>query len=394
VTVPARNEPGRMRRHAVRALALVALVVACTPAPRPERSEAPTTATPAASEPVTRPPGSEAPPPEVTIELLPPQFVPSSALQSFGTEIVCTMGPQATSDVWAFVPGEAPRRLYENPRRDTFIPYVARSDRGYAFYETEDVLVGIGEWRVWFLPVGAAAPIPIDRGLAPNSGGPPGLAVDGRRLAWAGFEEPPGGPVGILRVVDLEHLDDVEHLLTMPIEDALFWYPTLDGDRLWYAAVDMDFVVTGTAEEFHIESMDLAAPLRRRDRFPGTANDFDPAVTPEHVAWKTVEPDYAPANWGALRILERATGREMLLGVDRAMSPSIGARYVAFEEITQSRLLLYDLVEERIVDVSGALPDGARAVSRQSVAGDLLTFMVAVEGLATPRLAWAWLPPR
>jgi hypothetical protein len=332
------------------------------------------------------------PPPDVTIELLPPEFVPSSALQSVGTEILWSMGPQTTSDVWAFVPGEAPRRLYENPRRDTFVPYVARSDRGYAFYETEDFLAGT--WWVWFLPAGSAVPIEIDHGLAPHSGGPPGLAVDNRRLAWAGFEEPPGSPVSILRVVDLDRLDEVETLFTMPIEDALFWYPNLDGDRLWYAAVDMDFVVTGTAEEFHIESLDLAAPLRRRDRFPGTAHDFDPAVTPGHIAWKTVKPDYAPANWGELRILERDTGREILLGVERGLRPSIGDRYVAFEEIAHDRLLLYDLVEQRLVDLSAELPEGTKSVSKQSVAGNLLTFMVAIEGSEAPRLAWAWLPPR
>ena len=392
MTLPASTWLGRTCRRAAPTLVLVAVLVGCTPAPSPERTDGDPPATPAASGAVARSPVPRASPPDVTIELLAPEFVPSAALQSFGAEIAWTAGPTSTADLWAFVPGAAPRRLYENPRRDTFIPFVARSDRGYAFLETEDFLEG--EWWAWFLPAGSAVPIEIDRGLAPNSGGPPGIAIDNDRLAWAGFEEPAAGPVSILRVVDLDRLDAVETLFTMPIEDALFWYPTLDGDRLWYAAVDMDFVVTGTAEEFHIESLDLAAALRRRDRFPGTGNDFDPAVTPGFVAWKTVEPDYAPHNWGTLRVLDRDTGGEIVLDVDRGMHPSIGDRYVAFEEITQKRLLLYDLVEQRMVDLSDALPAGTTAISRQSIAGNLLTFMVAIEGFEAPRLAWAWLPPR
>jgi hypothetical protein len=156
--------------------------------------------------------------------------------------------------------------------------------------------------------------------------------------------------------------------------------------------ISPDLVVTGEAKEFYLEAMDLATPLRGRERFPGTGTEFDPAVSPSHVAWKVVEPGFAPHNWGAVRVLDRATGREIALDVDRARSPSIGARYVTVEEITGRRLVVYDLVEDRLVDLSDQLPEGATAVANQSVAGNLLTFQLAF-GDEAPRLAWAWLPP-
>jgi hypothetical protein len=155
--------------------------------------------------------------------------------------------------------------------------------------------------------------------------------------------------------------------------------------------IHADFEQTGAGDEFHIESIDPSSPGRERTRFAGTANDFAPAVSPTTILWKTVAPGYAALNWGAIRALDRASGRVDLLPVDAANNPTLGSHFGTFEEISRSRLLLYDPVSSDLLDMTGSLPDGATSLSLQSVAGNLLVFSLTI-GTGSSQIAWAALP--
>jgi hypothetical protein len=364
---------------------------ACQPvAPSPNRSpDAPFVSAPRSAVPSAEPTASRAPL-TLALTLLSPEFVPSSSLRSLGSELVWTSGPESTADIWRAVPDGDPERVFENPRRDSFITQVARNATGYAFVETNDAAFGPGGWRVWYLPTGSATATEVDRGSSPAAGGPPGIDLDGRRLAWAGFDEPPSGNYSFLRVADVGALADVDTVLELAIEDGLLWTPVLDGNLVWYAVIHADFEQTGVGDEFHIESIDLGGSLDRV-RFAGTANDFDPAVSPSTIMWKTVRPGYAALSWGELHVRDRATGRVRDLEIDLAASPSIGDRFATFDEITRQRLLLYDIPNDTLTDVSDAVPAGTTSVTTISVSGRLLVCAVGLGDAAT-QIAWAVLP--
>jgi hypothetical protein len=376
-------------------IVVAASVGACgpvTPSPsRPSGSiDPPTTTPPPSGFPSAEPTPSRASL-KLSLTLLPPEFLPSSSLRSFGSEIVWTTGPDSTADIWHTVPGEAPERLFENPRRDSFVTQVARNAAGYAFVETNDAVYGPGGWRVWYLPTGSEKPTEVDRGSSPAAGGPPGIDLDDRRLVWAGFDEPASGSYSFLRAADIGDLAHADTILKLAIDDGLLWTPVLDGNLIWYAVIHADFEQTGVGDEFHIESIDLGSPSRERRRFAGTANDFAPAVTSNTIMWKTVQPGYSALTWGDLHVQDRATGRVRDVEIDRADSPSIGDRFAAFEEITRKRLLLYDISDGELIDASDALPPGMTSVTSVTVAGKLLVCAVAAEQ-APPQIAWALLP--
>jgi hypothetical protein len=271
------------------------------------------------------------------------------------------------------------------------VTQVAKSAAGYAFVEANDAAYGAGGWRIWFLPTGVGAPIKVDAGTSPGAGGPPTIALDGDRIAWAGFDEPARGPLSFLKVAAIASLSEVRTVITEPIEDGLLWTPVLDRSTLWYAVIHADFAHTGRGDEFHIESVDLDTPDLKSVRFAGTGNDFEPAISPAWVVWKTTKAGIAALSWGALHIRNRESGSETTIPVDRARSASVGDRFVTFQEISRQRLLLYDTATSELLDLTGSLPKGTKTVSLESVAGNLLVCAVSIDD-APPRIATAILP--
>jgi hypothetical protein len=215
--------------------------------------------------------------------------------------------------------------------------------------------------------------------------------MDDRRLAWAAFDEPPSGDISVLRVAPTDDLDAVETLLELPVRRGLLWLPALNGDELWYAILHPDWDGTGGGDEFHVEMVDLASAAASPVPFEGTANDFSPAVSDSHIAWKTAVGDGAALNWGTVTVEERATSTRWSVPLDDLNDPSLGTRFVAFEEITRSRLALFDLATHQLVDLLPANLAGEVHVGGQSISGSLLTFFTQREG-GLPRIGWAVLP--
>lgn len=326
----------------------------------------------------------------VTLEALNPRHVPALSPWSANGEILWSAGSDSVRELWRFVPGAEPERVFESPREDAVIQVASGAAPGYVFVETAPDSFGSGGWRVWFLPRSGGDPIELDRGNSPGAGVAPTIAMDDMHIAWAGFHEPATGPVSFLRVVTTVDPTAATTLLEHPIEEGLLWYPALNGDELWYATILADFDASGTGDEFHLETISLANPDAAPIPFEGVGNDFNPAVSPDFVVWKTAEGDSAALNWGALHVMDRRTMAVSLIPVPDANRPSIGDRFVAFEEITRRRLALYDLAAGEVIDLIPPEDQGDIAVGGQSLSGNLLTFYT--QGAGSPQIGWAILP--
>ena len=277
------------------------------------------------------------------------------------------------------------------PRSGSTISEVVASARGYAFVEVNGAEYGLGGWRIWYVERAGAKLVELDRGLAYGAGFPPTLAMDDERIAWAAFDEPPSGDVSRLRVVAIDDLADVTTLLDMPVRDGLLWLPALNGDELWYAILHPDWDGAGGGDEFHIEVLRLSTPGAAPERFEGTANDFHPAVSDTHVAWKTSIGDGAALNWGTVTVLDRSTRERREIPVGNANRPSLGTRFLTFEEISRKRLAVFDLARGELVDLRPSDLAAETFIGGQSISGSLLTFYTQrPEGL--PRIGWALLP--
>ena len=288
--------------------------------------------------------------------------------------------------IWRLSPGDAePRLALGTAAQGALFWDIAAGADAFAF--SEELPKPAGAWRVMYLAREGAAPVEIDRGRA-ERGRPPTLDIDGHRIAWAGFDESTGAPRTFLRSTDRSELAAPTTHLDVDIEDRLLWYPELDGDALWYSTIDPDFEASGAGDAVHIETMDLANPSAAASVFEGSGRDFEPAVSVDYVVWKSVEPGLSALTWGAIHVLDRRSNDRLVIP-RQADHPSLGSRFVAFEEFFHDKVVLYDLTARSEFELDP--PHGARGtVGVPTVAGDLLAYSVSRKGEIT--LYWAILP--
>ena len=370
----------------------ILLVAACTPTPS---DGAFATASPATA--TATPRATPADPASIELHFLDARYVPAGVPVSTGGQLLWTAGEKSSSEIWRYAPGATvPERIFASPREASTITSVVGSAAAYAFVEQSKPAFGEGGWRVWFLSGAGAEPIELDRGIAKHAGAAPTLAMDDAHVAWAGFDEPRTGFVSRLGIVDIGDIRSPRKLLERPIRESLFWYPSLNGSELWYGTIHGDFDATGGGDEFHVEMLDLGNPAAPPVRFAGTGNDFNPAVNDAYVVWKTSGPGDSALNWGALRVLDRASQAVRAIPVDHANLPTIGERYVAFDEIFHARLAVYDPVTAHVLELAprrAAGADGTVSYGGESLRGRLLTFFKqSAEGSGRPQIGWAVLP--
>ena len=319
--------------------------------------------------------------------------MPDQALISVARQILWSGRGDRGAGIWRLVPGESePELIFKSAHDDGRIPAITASAAGYAFIELSESGFGEGGWRLSFLPGAGEVPKEIDRGMAPRAGVAPTIDMDDARIVWASFDEPPSGPRSRLKVVSVGNLSVVTTLLDAPIEQRLLWYPALSGDELWYGTIKADFV--GTADpEYHLEHFDLAAPAAGPARFPGFGLDFYPVLHDGFMVWRTNAQGDSALNWGALHVLDRRSEALATIPVEHANHPSLGGRFVAFDEITHSRLAVYDIRTGRLVDLANQVGGGAHTYGSASLSGRLLTFSTqAGDGTGLPQIRWAMLP--
>jgi hypothetical protein len=292
----------------------------------------------------------------------------------------------ADGSIWRFSPTDAaPQRVYERQIEDAAIWDIAATDAGFVFSEL--LPTPAGSWRVWSVS-GDREPVELDRGVA-EGGAPPTLAIDAQRTAWAGFDESAELPRSFLRAADSASPAARTTLLDVDIESGLLWYPQLDGDSLWYSIIEPDFDGTGSGDAFHIETLDLADPSTDPVRFEDLDRVFEAAVSRDYVAWKSVDPELSALTWGELHLLDRRTNARLVL-TGQANHPSIGSRFVAFEEISRQKVMLYDLATRSLVEIPDPLRGAKGTIGLTAVSGNLFAYTVSVKG--THSLYWTALP--
>jgi hypothetical protein len=360
------------------------LIVACAAeAPRP--TPTPETAWPSVAATAGRPTSTPAPssPTEFKVEKIDRAFASVTALTSTGEHLYWGSG----ATIWRFTPGDPdPQRVYENPAEGTLIWDIAAADDAFAFSELLESPAG--SWRVAYVAGDGATPVALDGGIAEGAA-PPTLAIDPGRIAWAGFDETSGAPRSFLRVVERASPDAATTLLDLDIDDGLLWYPQLDRATLWYGIIEPDFEGTAAGDDISIATIDLANPSAGPARFDGRANDFNPAVSADHVVWKSVEPGFAALTWGQLHLLDRSSNERLVIA-DQANNPSIGTRFVGFEEISHRKLLLYDLATRTVVGIPDPMRGANGTVGPITISGNLLGFNVSAKGSKT--VYWTILP--
>ena len=289
--------------------------------------------------------------------------------------------------VWRFTPGATdPQHVYGNPADGALIWDVAAADNAFVFSEL--LASPAGTWRVAYIPNDGAAAVELDRGIA-ERGAPPTLAIDTRRVAWAGFDETSGSPRSFLRVAERVSPDAANTLIDLDIDDGLLWHPQLDENALWYGIIEPDFAGTGAGDEIHIETIDLSNLSAGPARFDGHDNDFNPAVSADHVVWKSVEPGFAALTWGQLHVLDRRTNERLVIA-DQSNNPSLGSRFVAFEEISHQKLLIYDLATRTLVEIPDPKRGNNGTVGPAAISGNLLGFTASAKG--AKNVFWTILP--
>jgi len=336
-------------------------------------------------------------PTSIELHLLDAMYVPSFAPVSTGDEILWAGGTPSPSEIWRYVPGSPePQRIYASSRRGSTITAVAGSRGGYAFVESSKPEFGDGGWRIWYLPDAAAQPIELDRGNAKHAGTWPTVAVDERRVAWDAFDEPVGSTVeeafekarSRLSIAATGDPAATITLLDLSVRERVIWFPELNGDELWYSIIEPPNALSGRADHYHIETIDLAQPGAVATPFAGFGNDFDPSVDDAYVVWKSNPIGDGAMNWGPLELLDRAAGTVTTIPFERAGRPSLGDRFVTFGELFSAKLPLYDLETGTVIDLAGQMPEAIADATfyGENVRGRLLTFGVGA------RIGWAILP--
>jgi len=377
-------------------VAALALAAGCSPTPS-RQPTAPASATaavevsvaPAATPVPTRPTAGS-----IDVHLLDARYGPGAAPVSAGGQVVWAAGKDWSSELWRFVPGASePELIFSSPRRKSTISSIAASGAGYAFVEESGPAFGAGAWRVWFLAAPGEQPVELARGIAKLAGISPFVVMDDERVVWAGFDE--SNPAFVTRV-QMALIDDITHATTLverSAEDSLIWYPALHRNELWFSTIHPRSDPTAEGPEYNLEMLDLDNPTAAPVPFDGTGHDFNPAANDDHVVWKANVRGDSALNWGTLKVLDRRTREITTIPVDNANRPSIGDRFVAFDEFSRGRLLVYDPVTRTVVDLAANVDAaGSIAVGGETVSGRLLTWYAQASGDASPRIGWAMLP--
>jgi hypothetical protein len=373
------------------------LLSACTPfvpptATRLESAPGPTAPAATAGAVTATPQPSAVDPASIELHYLDPGYVPGDVPVSAAGQVLWAAGEKGLPEVWRYLPGSAaPERIFRSPRPHSLITSVVGSTTGYAFVEESEAAFGEGGWRVWYLAGPGAEPVELVRGVAKEAGFPPTLAMDDARVAWAGFDEPATGFVSRLGVAEIADIDRPQTLLERPIDQSLLWYPCLSGDELWYGTIAPNSDPTAIGPEYTLEMLDLSDPQSSPVPFGGHGHDFNPAVDDRYLVWKANVRGDAALNWGTLEVLDRRTQAVRTIPVDHANRPTLGSRYVAFDEILHARLAVYDLATGTVLDL--AAEGSGLTYAGETLSGNLLTFSAAeANGSGKPRIGWAILP--
>ena len=290
-------------------------------------------------------------------------------------------------------PGEAPRVIFTNPRRQSDLIPVAAGGGYVAFGEGNVAEFGEKAWVLWLLPPGASEPIELDRNPATNDAPLPLVALNERHVVWQAIGFGPVLERAELVALDLPSMTR-RVLRTADPQEYQWWDPALDGDRLVYTEVDYvhgDAASQFQPAELYAMLLDLGDPTAAPVRLDTSGRATEPDIHDGTVVWKEADNVFA---WGTLVVHDLSSGRSRMVATDPQSgikSPSLGNRYVGFWGIDDTRFYLYDLKRDEMARVFTIAPTSEiGGAFRIEVAGDLAVWVQGAEG--EPALAWARLP--
>lgn len=329
-------------------------------------------------------------------------------VRSMGDEIIwVAAAPGANTHAWRnkalyrFAPGESePELIYQTPSVDPHpIGNIAGSSAGYAFSDYVGSETLTDKWRGWYVAKPGAEPIMLDEGDDEfNNDWPPNVAMNDRYIVWTGLRGAGEDRVTELKAVSIDALDQVMTLASTKIDDGTVYEPALNGSELWYSFSENDwaqYLAYPRVEMRNLADPSAAPFVLGRELRAGMAAPNDRVV----VFKSGGVPEDNPINAGLLTIYWRDTETIEQLPIpghpmagDRASYPTVGDRFVAWQDDIKSRLYMYDLAEHqfrRIEELDPTFSEGT--FNERSVAGNLLAFD-GWDPDGGQFLRWAFLP--
>ncbi|MEO8245741.1 MAG: hypothetical protein ABI622_01355 [Chloroflexota bacterium] len=298
-------------------------------------------------------------------------------------------------DLLMAVPGQPPRVIFHNPRRQSDLIPVAAGGGYLAFGEGNVGEFGPKGWVLWLLPPGGSEPFELDRNPATNEAPLPLVTINESHAAWQAIGFGPELERAELVAVDLPSMTRrVIH--SADPQDYQWWDPALDGDLLVYTEVDYvhgDAASQFQPAELYAMLLDLGDASAAPVRLDTSGRATEPAIHGRTVVWKEADNVFA---WGTLTIHDLDSGRSRLVATDPQSgikTPSVGNRYVGFWGIDDTEFYLFDLKRDEMARVFQISPTSEiGGAYRVEVAGDQAVWVQGAPGGSV--IAWARLPSR
>jgi hypothetical protein len=365
------------------------LLAGCAPVVMPSMhvTEGPS-ATPGSSSdgtatPIPSPSTTVAPGLDVELHELAPEHRPCSTdLWNLGTEFVWVKyapAHESCPDIWRYAPGSpAPELVFRSDDRDAVLGPVVGAHGAYAFLErSHDGVIDTG-WKLWYLGRAGAKPALLARGTSGQQAAAT-LTSDDERVVWASFDTPATGPgatddppaTSSLHIVRWSNPRTVETIATFTMRDGQVWFPTLNGDELWYGIIRGDSAYQ-EGDDSRIEMLNLREEDPTPVALPGVGREFNPAVNDDSIVYKRPEPGLAALDWGTISVVNRSSNRTVDV-IEDGNQPTIGNRFVAFDTIFGNSVYVYDPEADRLTTLLTMSGNGG--VGGVSICGDLLSFV-------------------
>ena len=371
-----------LRRFAT--VALLAVAAGCTLGPSGPPSSGPQN-TGQASPTATRPASGPAAPtaPIASSGTIRRQFTtPLLEVRSTGTHLIWSTGARAdpngdlAPDLYAAEPGGTPSVVYDNPNRDSQLSFLDGADTRIAFIETNERLLGVGGWKLWYLASLDGKAIVVDAGTGSEL---PTFAISRDHLVWATVEVEPAESQ--LLDLDLGSMDR-RVLVSAGPDHKQFWYPDVDGDRVVYGTVEPQADLSEDQRHVYLLDLTVKGPGARLDHSQSAS---EPAIHGNDIVWKESDQRFNFKIAGQLVHYRIDSGTQEALDMPAEgdlgfVEPTIGNRFATAWPQSDRKLYLADLVNGTfppILDLGSTDDDPHDAVALPDISGNLLAYVFA-----------------
>ena len=299
--------------------------------------------------------------------------------------------PDTAPDLWATLPGAAPKRIFANPNRDSSLLPIVGSGGRYAFVESNPRIYGPNGWRLWYLDHPGATPVQLDASDGPSS--LPLLAMTTDQIVWAVIHGPASDSSSELLAATLPDLKK-RTVERSPSTKLQYVFPSLLGSELAFGVEDP---LTGAE---HVDLLDLATtgvPARQLDTSGGATM---PVLTGDSVLWKEGANIFSSGQL-VRDLLPDGPTTELAFGTwSGVLYPSAGRRFVTAWGWDTTQFYVLDLTTNQAILLEGFPSTGPLNDVRPYIAGDLLVWSRGVSTLDAQggptqplELNWARLAP-